>query len=137
MKRSGNVGLVLMGGVAFATTFAGGMAYFAGQKPSHAASSPAQSQLQSLPAQPCTAQSGSAQNCEPERRGIASYIYPRSSTGWYWSWGPSWSSSSEPRRHEAALTNGNARGHAPAGGATERSGFGSSAKGSFRVSAGG
>ena len=37
MKRSGNVGLVLMGGAAFAATFAGGMAYFAWQKPSHAA----------------------------------------------------------------------------------------------------
>ncbi len=37
MKRSGSVALVLMGAATFAATFAGGMAYFAWQKPSHAA----------------------------------------------------------------------------------------------------
>jgi hypothetical protein len=122
MKRSGNVGLVLMGGAAFAATFAAGMAYFAWQKPSHAAAQPAQS---------CVPQPG-AQNCEPVRRGYAYYFYPRS-YGWSWGWG----TSSEPRRQEAALSS-NSRSYAPAANSgTVRSGFGSTSKGYFRVSAGG
>ena len=128
MKRSGNVGLVLMGGAAFAATFAAGMAYFAWQKPSHAATA--------QPAQSCTPQPGT-ESCEPVRRGFAYYFYPR----WTWSPGWGWGNSYEPKRQEAALTN-NSRSYVPAsskiaGGSVERSGFGSSAKGSFRVSAGG
>jgi hypothetical protein len=37
MKRSENVGLMLMGGAVFAATFAGGMTYMAMQRPSYAA----------------------------------------------------------------------------------------------------
>jgi hypothetical protein len=126
MKRSGNVGLVLMGGVAFAATFAAGMTYFAWQKPSHAAAQNAQS---------CVPQQG-AQACEPVRHGIAYYFYPRASSGWTWSSGWGWGSPSEPHRQEAAFS-GNARSYAPAAnGGTVRSGFGASG-GSFRMSAGG
>lgn len=126
MKRSGNVGLVLMGGAAFAATFAAGMTYFAWQKPSHAATA-----VQS--AQSCTPQPGT-QTCEPARRGFAYYFYPR------WSWG--WGNANEPRRQEAALSNNprsatTTRSSVPASGGVERSGFGSSAKQSIRVSAGG
>ena len=108
---------MLMGGAAFAATFAGGMTYFAWQKPSHAAQS----------AQSCVRQPGT-QNCEPARRGFAYYFYP----GWSWGGG----SSSKPQR-EAALSN-NSRSTAPAANSgTVRSGFGSSAQVSSRVSAGG
>jgi hypothetical protein len=127
MKRSGQVGLVLMGAATFVGTFAAGTAYFAWQKPSHAAGAQT--------AQSCTTRPDETQNCEPARRGFAYYLFPRSS----WSWG--WGNSYEPRRQEAALSN-NSRSYAPtstvpAGTVVERSGFGSTAKGSFRVSAGG
>jgi hypothetical protein len=128
MKRSGNVGLVLMGGAVFAATFAAGTAYFAWQRPSHAA--------EATKAETCTARPDGTQTCEPTRRGFAYYLLPRSS----WSWG--WGTSYEPRRQEAALTNSSrsyvpTTSTVPAGAVVERSGFGSSAKGSFRVSAGG
>jgi len=129
MKRSGQVGLVLMGAATFVGTFAAGTAYFAWQKPSHAAAATQASQT-------CTPRADGTQTCEPTRRGFAYYLLPRSS----WSWG--WGSSYEPRRQEAALSS-NSRSYAPTtstvpgGVAVERSGFGSSAKGSFRVSAGG
>ena len=129
MKRSGSVGLVLMGATAFVGTFAAGTAYFAWQKPSHVVGA-------AQVAQTCTQRPDGTQNCEPARRGFAYYLFPRSS----WSWG--WGNSYEPRRQEAALSN-NSRSYAPttstvpAGVVVERSGFGSSAKGSFRVSAGG
>ena len=129
MKRSGNVGLVLMGSVAFAATFAAGMTYFAWQKPSHAATA-------AQAAQSCTPEPGT-ENCEPARRGFAYYFYPR----WTWSPGRGWGSSSEPRRQRVALSNNPRSSMAPSStvvrGGIERSGFGSSARGSFRVSAGG
>lgn len=129
MKRSGNVGLVLMGGAAFAATFAAGMTCFALQKPSHAAAA------QSV--QSCTPQPGT-QNCEPARRGFAYYFYPRFTSGWSWGWGTSY----EPARRQDAALSGNPRSYTPAsstapGSGIQRSGFGSSAKGPFRVSAGG
>src|SRR6185295_6978904 len=121
MKRSGNVALVLMGGAAFAATFAAGMTYFAWQKPSHAAGAVAQ------PAQSCTPQPGT-QTCEPARRGFAYYFYPRFTSGWSWGWGNSY----EPaRRQEAALSNNPrstassstpTRSTVPASGGVERSG---------------
>ena len=123
MKRSENVGLIVMGGAAFAVTFAAGMTYLAWQKSSHA--TPAQA------AQSCTPQPG-AQTCEPARRGFAYYLFP------------SWSSSREPARPQQASFSGNTRtasashtSGASSSGGVERSGFGSNAKGSFRVSAGG
>jgi hypothetical protein len=130
MKRSGNVGLVLMGGAAFAATFAAGTAYFAWQKPSHAAQPQAAAAAQS-----CTARSDGTQNCQPARRGFAYYLFP--------SFGSSASASSAPdpkaKTQTAALT-GNARAYSPAvdSSATTRGGFGSTANsGSYRVSAGG
>jgi len=128
MKRSGNVGLVVMGAAAFAATFAGGMAYFAWQKPSHAAGAQA--------AQSCAQRSDGTQDCQPERRGYAYYFYPRWVSGW--SWGAS--SSSEPRSkpQTAALSN-NLRSYSPSvDSGTTRGGFGTTANsGSYRVSAGG
>ena len=124
MKRSENVSLVLMGAVAFAATFGGGMAYFAMQKPSHAV------QAQSIADQPCGTRSDGTQDCQPQRRSFAYYLVPR------WSWG--WGSSSEPVRRDVALSGSRtAYAPAPAGGVV-RSGFGSTARSpSIRVSAGG
>jgi hypothetical protein len=132
MKRSENVGLVLMGGAAFAATFAVGITYFVWQKPSYASGSqPAQAQT----AQSCTPQPRT-QSCEPQRRGLAYYFYPRWSP-WTWSsrWG--WGNSYTVRRQDVALSS-NTRGYSSASpGSVERAGFGSSARGSFRVSPGG
>lgn len=140
MKRSENVGLIVMGGAAFAVTFAAGMTYFAWQKPSQAAPQPVQAAAQ--PAQSCAQQSrsnsGANQNCQTPRSGFAYYLYPTWSSG---STTGSSSSSSEPRRQQAALTGtatSNARSGAPAASSgTVRNGFGSSAQGPFRLSAGG
>jgi hypothetical protein len=138
MKRSGQVGLVLMGAATFVATFAAGSAVMAWQKPSYSAET-AQSSAHSA-AQNCTPRPDGTKDrdCEPVRRGFAYYLYPRWSA---WSWG--WGNSYEPmRRQDVALSN-NPRsftpttGTVPASGGVERSGFGSSAKGSFRVSAGG
>ena len=63
MKRSENVGLMLMGGVAFAVTFAGGMAYMSLQRPSYAA-------------QACTPAPNGAQTCQPAPRGLSYFFYP-------------------------------------------------------------
>jgi hypothetical protein len=131
MKRSGHVGLVLMGGTAFAATFAAGMAYFAWQKPGHAAQQPQSAAAQ----QSCPPRSDGTQHCQPERRGYAYYFYPRFVHGWSWGWG----SSSEPARTQTAALSNNSRSYAPAAGAgTTRGGFGTTAgSGSYRVSAGG
>ena len=123
MKRSENVSLVLMGAVAFAATFGGGMAYFAMQKPSQAA------QAQTAVAdQQCTTRPDGTRNCEPQRRSFAYYLFPR--------WG---SSTSEPVRREAAfVSNSRAPGVAVSGTGIQRAGFGSTARSpSIRVSAGG
>jgi hypothetical protein len=125
VKRSENVGLVLMGAVAFAATFGGGMAYLAWQKPSYAAQPAAQAVVD----QNCVARPDN-QSCQPQRRGFAYYFYPR------WSWG--WGTSSDMRTREAALTNGRASYAPSARSDTVRSGFGSTARSpSIRVSAGG
>ena len=125
MKRSGQVGLVLMGAATFVATFAAGTAYFAWQKPSHAAEA-------TQAAQTCTPRPDGTQNCEPTRRGFAYYLYPRYFHGW------SWGSSTEPVRREAALT-GNSRSVMPASETgVVRSGFGSTARSApIRMSAGG
>ncbi len=126
MKRSENVGLVLMGAAAFAATFAGGMAYVAWQKPAQAQTAIAE--------QRCTTRSDGMQECQPQRRGFAYYIFPRYFHGW--SWG---SSTNQPVRREAALVGNSRSGAAPVSNTgVERSGFGSTAKSqSIRVSAGG
>jgi hypothetical protein len=127
MKRSGNVGLVLMGGVAFAATFAGGMAYLGWQKPSHAQPQAA--------AQTCTTRPDGTQDCQPARRSFAYYLFP--------SFGSSASASSAPdpkaRTQSAALT-GNPRAYAPAvdSSGTTRGGFGTIAQsGSYRTASAG
>jgi hypothetical protein len=123
MKRSGTVGLVMMGGAAFAATFAGGMTYFAWQKPSHAA------QAQTA-AQNCTPRPDGTQNCEPTRRGFTYYLWPQWSTS---------TSSTDPKRTQSAALTGNARSYTSAGSSgTQRGGFGTTAQSSsFRTSAGG
>jgi hypothetical protein len=130
VKRSENVGLVVMGAVAFAGTFGGGMAYLAMQKPSHAA------QAQTAVAdQPCTMPPDGTQDCRPQRRGFAYYLVPNFVHGWSWSG----SGTREPARREAAFvgTSRSAGMSVPSGG-VERSGFGSTARSpSIRVSAGG
>ena len=125
MKRSENVGLVMMGGAAFAATFAAGMTYYAWQKPSHAGQPQAA-------AQTCTQRPDGTQSCEPARRGFTYYLFP--------SWGSSGSASaSEAKRTSSAALTSNARAStsvSPSG--TTRGGFGGTAQsGSFRVSAGG
>lgn len=128
MKRSGSVGLMVMGAAAFAATFAGGMGYFAWQKPSHAA--------EAQNAQSCMQRADQTEGCQPERRGMAYYVYPRFVHGWTWGWG----SSSNPawKSRTAALSN-NSRSYSPAiSGGITRGGFGSTgSSGSYRVSAGG
>jgi len=126
MKRSENVGLMLMGGAVFAATFAGGMTYMAMQRPSSAA-------------QACTPAPNGAQNCQPSSRGFTYFFYPG-----HWSWGSGASAGAKPQQ-QAALTSTSrpaANTSRPAAttvsaSGTERSGFGSSAKNSFRPSAGG
>jgi len=128
MKRSGNAGLIVMSAAAFAATFAGGMAYLAWQKPSHAAGAQA--------AQSCAQRSDGTQNCPPERRGMAYYFYPRFVHGWSWGWSSSPDTTSNSRT--AALSN-NVRSSAPsAADATVRGGFGSTSRsGSYRTSSAG
>jgi hypothetical protein len=118
MKRSENVGLMVMGGAVFAATFAGGMTYMAMQRPSHAA-------------QACTP-APNTQSCQPASRGFTYYIYPGH-------WGSSATTAVAPQRQQQAALTGTSRPAATTVSAsgTERSGFGSSAKSSMRVSAGG
>ena len=113
----------MMGGAAFAGTFALGMAYFAWQKPSHAA-----------PAQPqnCTTRADGTQDCKRSSRGFAYFLYPS-----YFS-GSSGANATEPKRTQGAALTSNSRIASPAPtSGTVRDGFGSTAKRSIRVSAGG
>ena len=118
MKRSENVGLMLMGGAVFAATFAGGMTYMSMQRPSYAAQS-------------CTTAPNGTQTCQPSSRGFTYFFYPS-----HWSWGSGASSGAKPQQAALTSTSRPAATTVAAGG-TERSGFGSSAKNSFRPSAGG
>ena len=132
MKRSGQVGLVLMSAAAFVGTFAAGSAVMAWQKPNQLA------QAQTVADQNCAPRADGTKDCQPQRRGFAYYFYPRWS-GWSWGWG----NSTEPTRRQVVALSNNPRSYTsanntmPPGKGVERSGFGSSAKGSFRVSAGG
>ncbi len=119
MKRSENVGLMLMGGAVFAATFAGGMTYMAMQRPSYAA-------------QACTPAPNGTQSCQPTSRGFTTYFYPG-----HWAWGSSSASASAKPQQQAALTSTSRPAATTVSSGTERSGFGSSAKSSSRVSAGG
>ena len=124
-----------MGGVAFAATFAGGMAYLAWQKPSHAAQPQAAASAAS--AQNCTTRPDGTQDCQPARRGFAYYLFPS------FSYGSSASAASAPdpkaRTQSAALTS-NARAYSPAvnPSGTTRGGFGTTAQsGSYRTASAG
>jgi hypothetical protein len=131
MKRSGNVGLVVMGAAAFAATFGGGMAYFAWQKPSHAAAA------QTAGDQTCTSRQDGTQNCQPPRRSFAYYLFPSFAYGS--SASASGASEAKPRAEPAAFAS-NSRTYSPAGNspAVTRGGFGSTASSApYRVSAGG
>jgi hypothetical protein len=111
MKRSGQVGLAVMGVAAFATTYASVSAYRASAHDGVAQTT-------------CTTRADGTQSCEPVRRGFTYYLYPH--------FGSSSASASSAPTQSAALT-GNARAYtsaSPSG--TARGGFGS-----FRVSAGG
>ena len=128
MKRSENVGLVVMGAAAFAATFAGGMALVAWQKPSHAA------QPQTVADQRYTTRSDGTQDCQPQRRGFVYYLVPQFFHGW-----SSSGSTAKTVTREAALVSNSRSGAASVPNAgVQRSGFGSTAKStSIRVSAGG
>src|SRR3954468_17701616 len=102
MKRSGNVGLVLMGGAAFAATFAAGMTYFS-WKPSHAADAQT-----AASAQNCATRPDGTQNCEPVRRGFAYYLVPS------FFHGSSSSASSFTGTSQSAALTGNSRSFTPA-----------------------
>ena len=126
MKRSENVGLVVMGGAAFAATFAAGMAYFAWQKPGNAAQPQTVASTQN-----CTTRPDGTQICQRTQRGFMYFLLP--------SWGSGGTSTAQARPAQSAALTSSARASTPAvnSGAT-RGGFGTTAKStSFRPSAGG
>lgn len=128
MKRSGTVGLVVMGGAAFAATFAGGMTYFAMQKPSHASPQAA------APAQTCTTQPDGTRKCQPQQRGFSYYLVP------HFFYGGSSTSTPDPKRAPSAALTSSRHPTTPATSPSgvQRGGFGSTASNSsFRVSSGG
>ena len=123
MKRSGNVGLVLMGAGAFVATFAAGTAYFAWQKPSYAAQGDAHQRN-------CTMRPDGTWDCPPRPRGYSYHFFPSYFSGW---WGRSASPGATPQG--VALTS-NSPAYSPAGSSdTVRSGFGTTARGPVRMSA--
>jgi hypothetical protein len=67
MKRSGQVGLVVMGAAAFVGTYASVAAYRASSAPQSAAQTAAQA---------CTPRPDGTQNCEPARRSFGYYLIP-------------------------------------------------------------
>ena len=113
MKRSENVGLMVMGGAVFAATFAGGMTYMAMQRPSYA-----------------------AQTCTPAPRhaelpaGLARLHLLLSIRV---NWGSSASTNAKPQQQAALTSTSRPAATTVSASGTERSGFGSSAKSSFRV----
>lgn len=130
MKRSGNVGLVLMGAATFAATFAAGTAYLVWSKPAGAVQANALAQPQS-----CMTRPDGSQDCQPRPRSYSYYVFPSHGYGW---WGWSRSADATARPQVAALTSTSSRAYVPAPSTdTVRSGFGSTAQGFTRVSAGG
>lgn len=120
MKRSSNIGLVVMGAAAFTATFAGASAFMAWRKPAQP--------------QPCTQSPDGTQACTSSRSstGVARYV---NGTFFYGS-----SAKAAPAAgiadSSAALRPATRPPAALADGTTRR-GFGSSAKLAFRGSAGG
>jgi hypothetical protein len=95
MKRSGQVGLAIMGVAAFGATYASVAAYRSSPAPT--SSPPAAA------AQTCTTRPDGTQNCEPARRGFAYYLLPS------FVYGASSNTSSAPKPQAAAFAS-----HAPA-----------------------
>jgi hypothetical protein len=115
MKRSGQVGLVVMGAAAFVATYASVYAYRAQARSSD-----------------CTPRQDGRQNCQPAQRStFAHFFYPG------YGHGGSTGSAQPVNLQGAALTN-SPRTMPAANTGVVRSGFGTTAgSGSFRVSAGG
>jgi hypothetical protein len=118
MKRSGQVGLVVMGAATFVATFGSVYAYRAGstiaQRPSD-----------------CAPRADVAQNCQPAQRSFVHYFYP----GYFHAANVG---SADPRARSAPLTNSSRTAMPAANTGVVRSGFGATGgSGSFRVSAGG
>jgi hypothetical protein len=120
MKRSGQVGLVVMGAAAFAATYASVYAYRAQARSADC-----------TPRQDLTRQDGK-QNCQPAQRStFAHFFYPG------YGHGGSTASAQPANLQGAALTN-SPRTMPAANTGVVRSGFGATAgSGSFRVAAGG
>jgi hypothetical protein len=165
MKRSGQVGLVVMGAAAFVGTYASIAAYRAGTT---------SSQPQSAMAQTCTTRPDGTQACEPARRSFGYYFIPHFAHGWWYGNGsaakpqpaafagnapaakpqpaafagnapaakpqPAAFAGNAPapaaKTQSVALTS-TARPYSPSASGAERGGFGTSASSSFRTSAGG
>ena len=123
MKRSENVGLVVMGGAAFAATFAAGMAYFAGR-------SRAMRGSRKRRRRPARRAPTARRTAKPARRGFTYYLFPR--------WGRRLERScarAETQVESAALTS-NPRASTPSASpsGTTRGGFGTTAQNaSFRA----
>jgi hypothetical protein len=141
MKRSGQVGLVVMGVAAFAGTYASVAAYRASTAPQSAA-------------QTCTTRPDGTQSCEPTRRGFSYYLIPHFMAG------SSSAAAATPKPQAAAFASQPAAltASAPAAAAktppatltyiarpttsastssAQRGGFGTTAQSNIRVSAGG
>jgi hypothetical protein len=122
MKRSGQVGLVVMGVAAFAASYASVHAYRA-----------VPTGMAQQPSQDCAPRPDGTQNCQPVQRSFAHYLIPS-----YFHGGSSISSAQSASVRGAALTNSSRTVMPAANTGVVRSGFGATAgSGSFRVSAGG
>jgi hypothetical protein len=124
MKRSGQVGLVAMGAVAFVGSYAAASAYIARPNSMQQAG------------QICTTRPDGTKTCQPAPRSYSSFLYPHFWHGW--SWGAA--SATQMRSQNVALT-GNApatpANFKPAASGIERGGFGGTPRGgSFFASMG-
>jgi len=137
MKRSGQVGLVVMGAAAFAATFASVHAFQSrpaamAQRPSPDCTPRQDLARQDLARQDLARQDGT-QNCQPVQRSFAHYLIPS-----YFHGGSSIGSAQSASVRGAALTNSSRTAMPATSTGVVRSGFGTTAgSGSFRVSAGG
>ena len=132
MKRSGQVGLVVMGAAAFAATFASVHAFQSRPAAMAQRPSPDCTPRQDLARQDLARQDGT-QNCQPVQRSFAHYLIPS-----YFHGGSSIGSAQSASVRGAALTNSSRTAMPATSTGVVRSGFGATAgSGSFRVSAGG
>jgi hypothetical protein len=139
MKRSGQVGLAVMGVAAFAATYASVAAYRAGT------AAPVGPQSAAV-AQTCATRSDGTQSCEAARRGFGYYLIPHFVHGWWGNNTPAqkpaaFAGNAPASKPQSAALTYNTRPTTPAvsSSSAQRGGFGTTAQGnsSFRVSAGG